>query len=144
MPAGRCAADAGGLGPKLGQVVRREEGLVPYTAADLDALARCLTLAGRQATARAGTKAWIEEAEGACFHCQREALRLRPIESPPCWILEDWPAVLTEPEDSRSEHQAAEICRRLAALKLSFFEPDPMLAIEAAEKARAAMPGSAG
>jgi hypothetical protein len=53
---------------------------------DRDALRRALKIAGR----RPGWgENWEEAAMGAVYHCQMEALRLRPWQPPPCWVSDD-------------------------------------------------------
>ena len=66
-------------------------------------------------------------AMGAVYHCQMETLRLRPWQTPPCWVGDERPHV----DDHRGEVAAWELRRRLLAAGLSEFEPDPVAALEA-------------
>jgi hypothetical protein len=73
---------------------------------------------------------WYAAARFAAYSVQIDSLHLRPWESPPCVVDEDSP----EPGDE----VAANFLRRMLALGISRFDPDPLAAIEA--QARSARP----
>jgi hypothetical protein len=95
---------------------------------DRDALRRAFKMADRRPPPEADVEKWWDEAMGAVYHCQMEALRLRPWQSPPCWIGDERPRV----DDHRGEVAAWKLRRRLIAAGLSEFEPDPIRMLEAA------------
>src|SRR5262245_59077584 len=75
-----------------------------------------------------------EVAEFASFHCQVDALRLRPWQCPPSDASD---AVSPDTYGGRPEEVA--LLKRMLALGISRYEPDPLTAIAAAEaKATAA------
>jgi hypothetical protein len=90
---------------------------------DRDALRRALKIAGRRP---AKEEDWEEAAMGAVYHCQTEALHLKPWQWPPCWA-----------DDKRRDPHptagsvAAWLRRRLLKAGLSAFEPDPVAALQA-------------
>ena len=101
---------------------------------DRDALRRAFKMAERRPPPEADVEKWWDEAMGAVYHCQMETLRLRPWQTPPCWVGDERPHV----DDHRGEVAAWELRRRLLAAGLSEFEPDPVRALEAvAERLRA-------
>jgi len=101
---------------------------------DLEALRRALKIAkssdrGRrqQIESMLEDRPWQDVAEFASFCCQAEALRLRPWQTPPCWVGDERPLV----DDHRGEVAAWELRRRLLAAGLSQYEPDPVRMLEA-------------
>ena len=64
---------------------------------------------------------WREVAEFAAYHCQYQALNLKPWESPPCWVDEDDP-------DERDKAARALLSRMLTA-GVSRYHPDPLAAL---------------
>jgi len=79
---------------------------------------------------------WIEVAEFASYHCQMETLRLDPADSPPCWI-NDPDATLAGKNDDAwcyGAHEAARLVKKMQALGISKYHPDPIKAIEQAER----------
>jgi hypothetical protein len=64
----------------------------------------------------------------AAYNCQVDNLRLNAAEDPPCEI-DDPDAELAKP-DFRGNHAAARLLKRMRALGISDYEPDPMRAIE--------------
>jgi hypothetical protein len=106
---------------------------------DLVALARALDTA-RKTPAEAkridGKLAsggdWFDLATGCAFRCQTVALNLQPWQSPPMY------GDVIEP---RVDQPAFDLLRKLLSLGLSRYEPDPVRAIERAEK-RAVTPAS--
>jgi hypothetical protein len=96
------------------------------TRKDRDALTRALAMAktldpaiANAVEAMLRTQSWQEAAECACFHAQVKSLKLRPWQAPPC--------------NSDDAVDAAGTRRRLIALGLSIYEPDPLAAIERTE-----------
>jgi hypothetical protein len=75
--------------------------------------------AGRRQQVTIMTKqdGWFEAAEFASYHCQMQALNLKPWETPPC---------LAAPDDT----PAGRFLRRMIAAGLSKFEPDPIQSFE--------------
>lgn len=61
----------------------------------------------------------------ASYHCQMRALRLKPWEEPPCHLV-----------DLDYDHEAAELLRQMLALGVSRWHPDPIKAVEEAERQR--------
>jgi hypothetical protein len=72
----------------------------------------------------AAGRTWEDVAADASYFCQTRALRLHPWEEPPCVADED------DPED-RSQPARTLLLRMLAA-GISRYDPDPMVALEAA------------
>jgi len=70
---------------------------------------------------------WRKVAMFAAHVLQFEALHLLPWHETPAFVDEDNP-----PERDR---EAAKLCRRMLALGISRFHPDPLRALEAAEAA---------
>ena len=112
------------------------------TRKDKDALRRAL-VAARALDAQTAqavdtmlkSRTWQEAAESAAYHCQMKVLRLRPWMTPPMLSHDE-----VDPE-GRYGGTAEEVGlrRRMLALDLSLFEPNPLEAIAAAE-AKAAEP----
>jgi hypothetical protein len=99
------------------------------TDADRKALAHSfeLTLAEpdrtEQIERKLETDGALATAMFASYHQQMAHLRLRPWQSPPCWIG----------SGANIDPEVAEIGKRLERLGLSQFEPDPIGAIEQAK-----------
>jgi hypothetical protein len=68
---------------------------------------------------------WFATARFAAYSCQVDALHLQPWEWPPVWAGED---------DDESPAEAVQLLRRMLKAGLSRFDPDPMAALEKAEK----------
>jgi hypothetical protein len=79
---------------------------------------------------------WQDVAEFAAYGCQCDALRLKPWQPPPCWAEVDDQD--NEAGPISGHRAAAELLRRMLALGISRWHPDPLAAIEAAEAERAA------
>jgi hypothetical protein len=78
---------------------------------------------------------WQDVAEFAAYGCQCDALRLKPWQPPPCWAeIDDQD---NEAGPISGHRAAAELLRRMQALGISRWHPDPLAAIEAAEAERA-------
>lgn len=82
---------------------------------------------------------WPRAAVFAASCCQSDVLDLKPWQIPPCHILNaDNPDDGLGPDQpgpaSDGRHQAAQLLRRMLALGVSKYHPDPLAAIEAAEK----------
>jgi hypothetical protein len=79
---------------------------------------------------------WQDVAEFAAYGCQCDALRLKPWQPPPCWAEVDDQD--NEAGPISGHRAAAELLRRMLALGISRWHPDPLAAIETAEAGRAA------
>jgi hypothetical protein len=119
------------------------------TKADRDALRRALEMA------RAGSEeerehidrvlaedGWQRAAETAAYHCQDDALRLKPWQPPPAWIRNLQRDLATGDDGIRGRYAAAKLVQRLLARGLSRFEPDPLRALAEVEAAARPSPGS--
>jgi hypothetical protein len=115
------------------------------TRADQEALQRALDMARAQSDQERAhidrelaEDGWQHAAETAAYHCQDRALRLKPWQTPPCWLRTDAAvqvALLTPPPDHRGRRMAAGLVLELLAAGLSRFEPDPLHALAKADKA---------
>jgi hypothetical protein len=67
----------------------------------------------------------------AAYHCQMHALRLRPWQSPPCWLDPgDIKATLAAGDDGiAGDYAAARLLQRMLESGLSQYEPDPITAL---------------
>jgi hypothetical protein len=75
----------------------------------------------------------------ADYSAQVRSLRLPPWAYPPCWIsLDEIDALIAAGDDPHGKHIAAKLLKRMLALGISKYHPDPMAAIEAATKRDAA------
>jgi AcrR family transcriptional regulator len=85
---------------------------------------------------------WDEVGRFASYVRQDGSLNLKPWQWPPCWLRtdDDVEAALAEPENHTGRKAAAELVQRLLAAGLSRFEPDPIAALERAERMRDAAP----
>ena len=111
---------------------------------DRAALERALEIVRNESAAQ---RQWIgerlaagddwEDVAGSCaVHCQHDALNLMPWQSAPLYYLAHLDSVLREPfGDPSGRREAGEVLKKLLALGLSRFEPDPLHAIEQAEQA---------
>jgi hypothetical protein len=82
---------------------------------------------------------WIDVAAFASYVMQMDNLRLDPADNPPCWI-DDPDEALAGPNDDAwhyGAHQAARLLKRMMALGISKYHPDPLAAIRDAEKVKA-------
>jgi hypothetical protein len=79
---------------------------------------------------------WEDVAQFASSCAQGRALDLMPWQSPPCHANL---RALSEPfGDPRAARESAELLKKMQALGLSRFEPDPLAAIAEAERQNAA------
>src|SRR5262245_45506171 len=98
------------------------------TKADLEALQRAveMTLTDpdrdrvKQVEDMLKERDWYDVATFCSYHQQVNNLRLKPWESPPCWIGGD---AIIDPE-------IMELGNRLERAGLSLYEPDPLKALE--------------
>jgi hypothetical protein len=76
----------------------------------------------------------------ASYGCQVRSLHLPPWAYPPCWIsLDEIDALIAAGDDGiRGKYVAAKLLKRMLALGISNYHPDPLAAIEAATKKDAA------
>jgi hypothetical protein len=114
--------------------------------ADRNALTRAFETARRDPAERrrvdgwlAAGRSWEDVAGSAACHCQHTALGLKPWQLPPVSPtianhLDN--ALLVRYGDPSGAREAAEIIKKLLALGLSKFEPDPLAAISEAEAKR--------
>jgi hypothetical protein len=89
-------------------------------------------------------RSWYETATFAAYHQQMMRLRLRPWQSPPCWVLEreQAEAILEEgpqpacndPTVDVSDCQTARLTITMLDLGISPFHPDPAKAIAEARR----------
>jgi hypothetical protein len=113
--------------------------------ADQEALQRALELARAQSPQECAhierelaEDGWQHAAETAAYHCQDRELRLKPWQTPPCWLRTDADvkaALATPPPDLKGRRFAAELVQQLLAAGLSRYEPDPLRALAKADKA---------
>jgi len=76
--------------------------------------------------------ALIDVAHFASYHQQVENMNLKPWETPPCWADPD------ETPEQPDERSAVLLARRMRALGISAYHPDPLAAIKEAEAKAAA------
>lgn len=110
------------------------------TAADEDALTRCLAAARAESAGRRKqidtmladhTRTWQSVAVFAAMCAQSRSLNLAPWQLPPyCAGLRD---LDQPPGDASGRRESAELKKRLIDAGLSIFEPDPLQAIQRAE-----------
>jgi hypothetical protein len=82
---------------------------------------------------------WTEVAEFAAHCVQGRTLGLMPWQMPPLCYANHLDSALREPfGDPRGAREAGEVLKKMLALGLSRFEPDPLQAIAAAEQHRPA------
>jgi len=76
---------------------------------------------------------WREAAEFAAYSAQCHTLRLKPWQSPPCWI-EDVEGTIAKGNDGISgNYVAALLLKRMLGHGISKYEPDPISALERTE-----------
>ena len=119
----------------------REDDLTPIDRAALELALEADRSKGDRATrlqleSMLQERPWIEVAKFAAYGRQCDALRLRPWQPPPCWAEVDDQD--NEAGPISGHRAAAELLRRMLALGISRWHPDPLAAIEAAEAGRAA------
>jgi hypothetical protein len=88
-----------------------------------------------------GKATWTEVAELCAYSCQMTNLRLKPWETPPCHADEKnpWP----DPVDSVTRFsEACRLLRKMLAAGISRWHPDPMKALEHAERKKARRRGA--
>jgi hypothetical protein len=86
----------------------------------------------QQIDAKLKDEPWEQVARFAAYSCQCDSLRLKPWQSPPCWMTD------VKPVDDPHRYglfAAWELRRKLTASGLSAFEPDPLAALDAIEQA---------
>jgi hypothetical protein len=105
----------------------------PLTTNDLVALEEALKLARQESEGRAEQllqmqleDGWFYAASFASYSCQCDALHLKPWEHPPIWV--------GDPDDYPESPEAARLLRRMLKAGGSRYHPDPMSALEKAEK----------
>ena len=83
---------------------------------------------------------FAEAGETAAYWAQDTALRLRPWQTPPCWVhdIEGELAAGDDGDDVHGRKRAARLLRRMRDLGISRWHPDPVAAIAEAEAAAAA------
>jgi hypothetical protein len=106
---------------------------------DREALERCIEImrASKEPSDRKQIErtldedGWQKAADSAVYHCQMNALRLRPWQSPPCWIdSRDIKPIITRGDDGvTGDYAAAKLLQRMLAHGLSRWEPDPVAAL---------------
>lgn len=81
---------------------------------------------------------WFAAATFAAYHCRVRALRLKPWETPPLYVVDpdDPNAGPCRGTVSNNWPAAARLVKQMQALGISKFHPDPIAAIEAAARAR--------
>jgi hypothetical protein len=106
----------------------------PLTEADIAALELALKLVREESPGRAEQLAlkladdgWWPTARFAAYSRQVDALHLKPWEHPPCWAT---------PDDDYPDREAARLLKRMLSAGISQFDPDPMVALEAAKAAK--------
>jgi hypothetical protein len=74
----------------------------------------------------------------ASYSCQINSLHLRPWQTAPMWVIDIEAPLREPPNDQRGNYHAAQLLRQMLDAGLSRYEPDPLAALDAAERARAA------
>jgi hypothetical protein len=116
------------------------------TETDKAALARAIEIARKDPGERrrideklANGEDWDDVAGRCACWCQHDALALMPWQLPPIYYAAHLDSVLREPfGDPSGRREAGEVLKKLLALGLSRFEPDPLGALEQAEAKRRA------
>ena len=99
-----------------------------HSEADRDALERAIQIARRdpsrtqQLDEKLQDEPWDEVAQSAAYHCQHQALSLKPWQEPPCVADED------DPHERDKNAQA--LLRKMLAAGVSRYDPDPMKALK--------------
>jgi hypothetical protein len=110
------------------------------SAVDIDAMTRAIAIIRAESFAsreqiddKLASEPWEEVGHFAAYAAQDRALRLRPWEMPPCWIRDPGGSLAQPHDDHRGERRAAELLKKLLAGGLSRYEPDPIVALAAAD-----------
>jgi hypothetical protein len=113
---------------------------VRLTEVDRSALGRAIEAVRQRGTEDAQQLDWMVEQQGwrtaaefASYSMQTRMLGLRPWQSPPCEVDPDF-----DGDDFHGRRTAARLLKRLLDAGLSRFEPDPIAALAAAERAHEA------
>jgi hypothetical protein len=77
----------------------------------------------KQIDAKLADEPWCDVAEFAAGVCQSRALRLNPWEKPPAWLY-----------DNEMNSEGGKFLQRMLDAGVSRYHPDPMAALEAAER----------
>src|SRR6516165_8789837 len=77
---------------------------------------------------------WFEVAQFASYSCQCDALHLKPWQSPPCWIDDVEGTLAAGDDDVGGDFAAAKLLKRMLALGISEYEPNPLGALEEMQK----------
>jgi hypothetical protein len=113
----------------------------PMTKLQVDraALKRAIAMARAESPGRAkqidamlAERPWLDVAQFAAYSCQSDALHLKPWQYAPCWMGDK------KPVNDPQQHgllAAWDLRRRLLAVGLSRYEPDPVAALTAAKPA---------
>jgi hypothetical protein len=112
----------------------------PLSDVDREALTRALDIAQQESPAQRDQidtmlreRGWDRASKFAAYCCQDARLRLRPWQTPPCWIRGDPNELLAAARavgaDLGGRQRAALLVKRLLAAGLSRFEPDPETAL---------------
>jgi len=115
---------------------------------DRDALERCIATMRnskepsdrKQIEDKLREESRLDAGTFAAYGCQMNALRLKPWQSPPCWIdFRDIKFIIARGDDGvTGDYAAAKLLQRMLAAKLSRFEPDPVSALKQTNPPRAA------
>jgi hypothetical protein len=103
---------------------------------DADALERAIAMARLESPSRAQQiddklkdDPWLEVGKFAAYCCQSITLRLKPWETPPCWVSVAAIESVIARGDINSEYKAARLLEQMLAAGLSKYEPDPPAAL---------------
>ncbi len=73
----------------------------------------------------------VRVGEFCSYSRQMDTLRLRPWDTPPCWLYDDPEEVLASDQNyQHGEREAATLLLRMQEFGVSQYHPDPMQAIE--------------
>ena len=117
-----------------------EDGQAELNAVDRDALERAMAIAQREPqraehlASKLEDEDWREVAEFAAYGCQIESLGLKPWQSPPVHIDEN----ADEPDNAEREPDTVgrKLLRQMLRAGVSRYEPDPLAALQQANKRR--------
>lgn len=84
-----------------------------------------------QILAKLANQPWAEVAAFASYSEQIDSLSLKPWQAPPAQI--DNPEAIVAAGAEHPDYKAAKLLKRMVAHDVSKFEPDPLLAIQAAK-----------
>ena len=79
---------------------------------------------------------WDEVAHFCSYHRQYQALNLLPWQSPPAWIGDPDEDLSRPQHRTEGRHEAALLTKKMLALGISRYHPDPVGAIQAAQKTK--------